>query len=252
MTGAEVGGFRVRRYRGSLVTKVLVAAVLLVVAGALATFAVLLLRVAKAPFVVALPFTAFAALCLAGMVSFLSSGTVVDQDGITVHDAGTVRTAWRDIVAIEIEENSFPVGETIKTVDCVVLYTRHGRRIALAEFTSSRTLSVPQEARVLRELWERRRGEDWTGQPDAVRAGRERSAAGQRMERSVTGAMGCVSTVVRVTVFGVLVVCLIALATGKGDDLPGAGTLFALVLGGVVVVAGGTALAARVLGDRDR
>ncbi|MEU9444203.1 hypothetical protein AB0D42_25550 [Streptomyces sp. NPDC048304] len=134
---------------------------------------------------------------------------------ITVRDTGTRRTAWRDITAIEIEANPVEAGGLAKTVDSVVIYTRDGRRIVLPHLAGSGTLSVHHEVLTLRELWERQRGEDWIPQPTAIEVAKERSAARERTEAAVLGAVGCARTAMRITVFGVIVVGLIALATGR-------------------------------------
>ncbi|MEU2925798.1 hypothetical protein ABZ636_12220 [Streptomyces sp. NPDC007251] len=65
------------------------------------------------------------------MVAFLRSATIVDQDRITVRDAATRRTAWRDITAIGIEENLIPnaVGGRAKTLESIGISTREGRRM---------------------------------------------------------------------------------------------------------------------------
>lgn len=237
MTGTVDGRSQVRKYRGSLVLKALVAALLFVCASALAAFAVLLVRVAQAPFVVALPFAAFAALTLAFMMSFIRVATILDQDHITVRDAGARRTAWRDVTAIEIEETSIGAGNgAAKTVDSVVIYTHDGRRIVLPNLVGKDTQSTQHEVHALREMWEQRRGKDWTPQPAVIKVAQEKSAARDRLEGSIIGAMGCAYTAMRITVFGVVVVSLIALATGKADDLPEFGWMFAAVLGGVAVV----------------
>ncbi|WP_419998760.1 hypothetical protein [Streptomyces boninensis] len=234
MTGTVNGGSQVRTYRGSVGLKVGIGALLSVIAGALAFFAVLLVRVAEAPFVFALPFAALAAVTLALMVGFVRSATIVEQDRITVRDAGTRSVAWRDITAIAVEENFIGGG---KTAECIAVYTRDGRRLVLPNIAGIPTLSVQQEAQAIRATWERRRGEDWTPQPAAVEAGKERAAAGQRIEASIVGAMGCGYTAVRITVFGILVLGVIALASGKGGDLPEIPWwVFAAVIGGVAVL----------------
>jgi hypothetical protein len=196
----------------------------------MAAFAVLLVRVAEAPFVFALPFTALAAVMLAFMVAYIRSATIVEQDRITVRDAGIRRPAWRDITAIEIEENLIPnaVGGRAKTLESIVIYSRDGRRIVLPDVVGSRTMSVHHELRTLREIWERQRGEDWIPQPTAIEVAKEESAARERIEATILGAMGCAYTAMRITVFGALVVGLIALAAGKTDDLPASGWVFAL------------------------
>jgi hypothetical protein len=109
-----------------------------------------------------------------------------------------------------------------------VIYSRDGRRIVLPDLVGSRTMSVHHELRTLREIWERQRGEDWIPQPTAIEVAKEESAARERIEATILGAMGCAYTAMRITVFGALVVGLIALAAGKTDDLPASGWVFAL------------------------
>lgn len=211
-----------------------IAALLLVMAGLLTLFAVLLIAVAEAPFVVALPFGAFAAFLLSLMLGMVRSATIVEPDRITVRDMGTRRMAWRDITAIEIEENPIVSDGKTKYVECVAVYSRDGRRTVLPNLADSRKRSMHREARVIREIWERGRGEDWTPDPAATDAGKARSAAGARIEGAALGAMGWGLTAVRMLTLGIVVVCVIAVATGRADDVPDIpGWVFVAVFAGV-------------------
>lgn len=233
MAGSVADGSQIRRYRGSLVLKAVVAALLLFFAGLLASFAVLLVRVAEASFAVAIPFAAFAALFLTLMLGFVRSGTVVGPEHITVRDMGMRRTAWRDVIAIEVEDSAV---EGTKPLECVAIYHRDGRRIVLAGLTGSRTLSVHREVRAIREMWERRRGEDWTPRPALIEVAKAKSAAWERTEGALQGALGCGVVAMRLVAFGVVVIGLIALAAGKAGDIPEIpGWVFAAVLGGAGV-----------------
>ncbi|MGP3969953.1 hypothetical protein [Streptomyces sp. 6N223] len=97
------------------------------------------------------------------------SATITTPDHIEVHTAsGIRRTAWRDIQAIEIVDAITPRTRRHVPVDTgqyVAIYDHTGRRTELPHVNTTHVASLTDELRVLRELWERLRGPDWTPRP---------------------------------------------------------------------------------------
>jgi Bacterial PH domain len=94
------------------------------------------------------------------------SATIVARDHLLVRRLfRTRRIAWCDVQGIEIEGNPAAVVEETQPKGLVAIYDRRGRRITLPGLQDRGGLSVHEEVRAMRELWERRRGADWAPLP---------------------------------------------------------------------------------------
>ncbi|WP_181790657.1 PH domain-containing protein, partial [Streptomyces phytophilus] len=220
MAGANGGGGRLRTYRGNLVSMVFLALLCAVFGALFAFFGLLLVIGAGAPAAVAIPFCA-AALGLFLLTFCVVRGvTVVDDGGITLRWLRTRRLAWPDVLAVELEHNAPASAERKRPVMGVVVYHRDGRRLTLPNVIDSRGLAAHREAQVIRGIWERRRGADWTPRPEVTTAARAKADAAERNENSLVEAMGFGRSAVRVLVGCVLAVAVVFLATGNADAVP--------------------------------
>lgn len=216
---------------------------------------VLLVAGAGAPAAVAIPF------CAVGLALFLltycvvRSVTVVDDAGLTLRWLRTRRLAWCDLVAVELEHNAPASAERKRPVMGVVVYHRDGRRVSLPNVIDTRSLRAHREVEVIREVWERHRGADWTPRPEVTETARAKADASEHTQNSLVESMGCGLTAVRVLVFCVLVVAVVFLATGNADalpDIPGevfAGVFAAVFLAPVAIALAGRAAARGRRGD---
>ncbi|MEU6208059.1 PH domain-containing protein [Micromonospora musae] len=85
------------------------------------------------------------------VIWFWRAATIVYQDHIAVRQLfRTRRTAWSDVSSIEIENN--PASSRTMLLD------REGRLFALPGGVGAQA----HEVRVIKDIWERRRGEGWT------------------------------------------------------------------------------------------
>ncbi|MEO3761974.1 hypothetical protein [Streptomyces sp. B8F3] len=220
MAGATGGGERVRTYRGSLVSMILLALLCAVFGGLFAFFGLLLVIGAGAPAAVAIPFCA-AALGLFLLTYCVVRGvTIVDDTGLTLRWLRTRRFAWRDLVAVELEHNAPASAERKRPVMGVVVYHRDGRRLTLPNVIDTRSLLAHREAQAIREVWERHRGADWTPRPEVTTPARAKADASERNENSLVEAMGYGWTAVRVLAGCVLIVAVAFLATGNAGSFP--------------------------------
>ncbi|WP_189320260.1 PH domain-containing protein [Streptomyces flaveus] len=100
---------------------------------------------------------------VASMAFFYASAkrdaTITTPDHIEIRAlfGGTEQIAWEDIEEIETR------GST-KKAQAVVIHIP-GRHISLPHVNSRDIDSFPEEVQLLRELWESRRGPDWTPPP---------------------------------------------------------------------------------------
>ncbi|MBZ6203624.1 PH domain-containing protein [Streptomyces olivaceus] len=94
-----------------------------------------------------------------GYASAKRNATVTTPDHIEIRTlfGGTEQIAWKDIEEIETK------GST-KTAQAVVIHIV-GRHISLPHVNSRDIASFSEEVRLLRGLWERRRGPDWAPPP---------------------------------------------------------------------------------------
>lgn len=246
MAGVNGGGERVRTYRGNLASMVLLA-LLCALFGALFVFFGLLLVIgADAPAAVAIPFCAVALGLFLLTFCVVRGVTVVDDGGITIRWLRTRRLAWPDLLAVELEHNVPASAERKRPVMGVVVYHRDGRRLTLPNVIDTRGLVAHREVQAIREVWERRRGEDWTPRPEVTAAARAKADAAERNENALVEAMGFSLTAVRVLVGCILVVAVVFLATGNADafpDIPGG--VIAVVFAAVAVAPVAIALAGR-------
>lgn len=255
MAGASGDGERTRTYRGSLAATVFLA-LLCALFGALFVFFGLLLVIgADAPAAVAIPFCA-AALGLFLLTFCVVRGvTIVDDAGITIRWLRTRRLLWPDVIAVEVEHNAPVSAQRKRPVMGAVVYHRDGRRLMLPDVIDSRGLVAHREVQVIREVWERRRGEEWTPRPEVTAAARATVDAAERRESALVEAMGFSLTAVRVLVGCFLVVAVVFLATGNAGafpDVPGgvlAGVFAAVAFAPVAIALAGMALRRRREGE---
>ncbi|WP_326799074.1 PH domain-containing protein [Streptomyces sp. NBC_01808] len=247
MAGTTGGGGRVRTYRGHLGSMIFLALLCAVFGGLFAFFGLLLVIGADAPGAVAIPFCA-AALALFLLAFCVVRGvTVVGDDGLTLRWLRTRRLAWADLVAVELEHNEPASAQRKRPVMGVVVYHRDGRRVSLPNVIDTRILSAHREVEVIREVWERHRGADWTPRPEVAGTARARAGASARDQNSVVEALWWGRTAVRVLVFGMLIVVVLFLATGNAEsfpDIPGAvlaGVFAAAFLAPVAIALAGVA-----------
>ncbi|MFD2277969.1 hypothetical protein ACFSUJ_01125 [Streptomyces lusitanus] len=114
--------------------------------------------------------------------AYRRAATILYEDHILIRTAFTTRrVAWEDVQEIRNERNPGADQHNLpKSV--MVLYDRDGRRLALPHLSEWAVDSLDEELRVLRDMWTRRRGEDWAQLPevttklDAVTAKSERAA----------------------------------------------------------------------------
>ncbi|GAA2127551.1 PH domain-containing protein [Streptomyces synnematoformans] len=256
MAGARgSGGGRIRTYRGHLGSLVFLTLLCVVFGGLLVFFGLLFVLGAGAHVAVAIPFCVLGAGLFLLAFCVVRGVTFVDDDGLTLRWLRTRRFAWGDLVAVELEHNAPASAERKRPVMSVVVYTRDGRRVSLPNVIDTRSLSAGREVRVIREVWERRRGADWTPRPEVAEAARAEADASEHTQNALTDSMGWGLAAVRVLVFCVLVVAVLFLATGNADslpDIPGAilaGVFAAVFLAPLAVALAGRAAARRRRGD---
>lgn len=255
--GANGGGERVRTYRGNLASMVFLALLCAVFGALFAFFGLVLVIGAGAPAAVAIPFCAVALGLFVLTFCVVRGVTVVDDGGITIRWLRTRRLAWPDLLAVELEHNAPASAERKRPVMGVVVYHRDGRRLTLPNVIDTRGLVAHREAQAIREVWERRRGADWTPRPEVATAARAKADAAERTENSLVEAMGASWVAVRVLVGCVLLAAVVVLATGNADavpDIPGgvfAGVFAAVALAPVAVALAGMARRRRGGGGGD-
>ncbi|MGY0062476.1 PH domain-containing protein [Streptomyces sp. LZ34] len=250
MTGTGEGSPQVREYRAPLALSVFV--IVFFGGGGLTVLGPFF--AGDAPIALVIVMVAVVApLVLVLVVVVCGSVTVVNEDHVAVRRLfRTRRTAWCDIQGIEIEGNPGAMVDQTQPTGIVVVHHRDGRRITLPHLHDRRGLSVYQEVSAMREMWERRRGEDWTPRPGAEAAVAEAEArtrtAGTVMAAGARGGAAAAGTV------GVLAVCfLISMFTGALDALPEIPEgLFIGVFTGLPVVAFAAAFAISIARDRRR
>jgi hypothetical protein len=89
--------------------------------------------------------------------------TITGPDHVVVQRLfGSHRTAWSDIVAIEIASTPGTIGTRNAPFDFAVLQDRDGHRIVLPWVNGNAVPDLHAEVRALRELWKQLRGDDWS------------------------------------------------------------------------------------------
>ncbi|MFW6692325.1 PH domain-containing protein [Streptomyces sp. MAR4 CNX-425] len=230
---------------------VFLALLCVVFGGLLVFFGLLMVLGAGVHFGVAIAFCTPGSALLLLAFCVVRGVTFVDEDGLTLRWLRTRRLAWRDLVAVELEHNAPASAERKRPVMSVVVYTRDGRRVSLPNVIDTRSLRAEREVEVIREVWERCRGADWTPRPEVAVAARTEAEAAERTRNSLVESMGWGLTAVRVLVFCVLVVAVVFLATGNADALPDIpGEVFAGVFAAVFAAPLAIALAGRAAARR--
>jgi hypothetical protein len=94
-----------------------------------------------------------------GYASAKRNATITTPDHIEIRTlfGGTERIAWQDVKEIGTK------GST-KTAQVAEIHI-NGRQIGLPHVNSRDIDSFPEEVQLLRELWESRRGPDWSPPP---------------------------------------------------------------------------------------
>jgi hypothetical protein len=102
---------------------------------------------------------AVVALVVFSYTSAKRSGTITTPDHIEIRSpfGGTRQIAWAEIEGIGTKGYA-------KTAQVAVIDVK-GQRIGLPYVNSRDIASFSEEVRLLRELWEHRRGPDWTPRP---------------------------------------------------------------------------------------
>lgn len=146
-----------------------------------------------------------------GIVWFWRAATIVHDDHIAVRQLfRTRRTAWSDVLAIDVEDGPAP--------SRTLLLDREGRLFALPGGVGTR----PDEVRAVKDVWERSRGAGWTAPAEAfVSAARNRASA-----RSSAMALAVFLTVGS---FLVLLLCGFVLGDVSDWDSDGIPWLFQLI-----------------------
>ncbi|MEO3750803.1 hypothetical protein [Streptomyces sp. B6B3] len=163
------------------------------------------------------------------------STTNVGDDHLTVRRLlRTRRTAWRDIVAIEIEVISADPNAArrgAQPTGVALVYDRAGRRFLPPGFESSPVASLEEKLRPIRETWESRRGKEWTPLPEAVEGAKADAREGRTVETSVVTAVGRGWYAMR-GAFGVLMLVLaIAAVNGWLGAMPSVWAIAGVVAG---------------------
>lgn len=210
MTGYE--GFR-REYHASA------AKAWAMVAGYTIISAALVLRLVSqgAPTVVTVP----VALLFVWLLVFLGvalrkGGTIVHEDGLTIRGLGSPRSVpWPEVQGIEIKLN--PGGGTRGTPrEWVIVYVSTGKRYLLPQLNDRNGYVLEYEVSNMRELWTRRRGDDWAPLP-AVAA-----AIDYHRRHKLTAGTVALLTAICGELAGLVIamVLLIAGAYANPDELP--------------------------------